>query len=106
MATTERRTNMGEWSFAPGVIATYLIAIGGGVLVAYLLRFLSSSKSPKLFVSLIKENYGPWQWQAHFHNEGEEEIMASGKARGYSSAIEALSDARRTFLARAVFEGD
>ena len=42
---------MGEWSFAPGVIATYIIAIAGGILLAYLLRFLSSSKSPKLFVS-------------------------------------------------------
>ncbi len=97
---------MGEWNFAPGVIATYIIAVAGGMLLAYLLRFLPSSKPPKLFVSLIKENYGPWQWQAKFHNEGEEEVMASGKARGYSSATEALSDARRTFRAQAVFEGD
>ena len=97
---------MGEWNFAPGVIATYIIAVAGGVLLAYLLRFLPSSKRPRLFVSLIKENYGPWQWQAKFHNEGEEEIMASGKVRGYSSATEALSDSRRTFRAQAAFEGD
>ena len=97
---------MGEWSFAPGVIATYVIAVGVGVLLAYLLRRASSSKGSKLFISLIKEDYGPWRWQAHLRDGGQEEYMASGKVRGHDTAAEAIADARRTFAAEAVYEGN
>ncbi len=97
---------MGEWSFAPGVIITYIVAIVFGVLLVYLRRLLFASKSPKLFISLIKEDYGPWRWQAHLRNGEEEELMASGKTPGHNSAAEAIADARRTFKAEAVFESE
>ncbi len=97
---------MGEWSFAPGVIVTYIIAVGGGVLLAYVIRAFSASKAPRVFISLIKDDYGPWRWQAHLRNGEQEEFVASGKTQGYGSAAEAVDDARRTFGAQTVFEGD
>lgn len=97
---------MGEWNFAPGVIVTYVIAIAGGALLPFLLRARAAAKSQKLRISLIKEDYGPWRWQAHLRNESDEEFMASGKIRGHATATEAIADARRTFGAQARFEGE